>query len=241
MIVLGVIGGVVWLLLSPTFSVAELEVTGVQSSDTAEVLVDHRVTEGRPMILIRTGAIESTLLRDPWVERAEVALDWPRRVVVSIVERVPAAWVETSEGWARRAVDGVALPGASEPDETMPHIVLPAVGSASAESDPLVLGALEFVDALPVALGSNSVVDVRSGELWAVVAGFQVRLGRPTEMSDKALSLAALIAEDPAPGSVINVIAPTNPAVTPPTTVGEQGSGEQGDTGEESGSTNPEP
>jgi hypothetical protein len=54
------------------------------------------------------------------------------------------------------------------------------------------------------------------GELWAEVAGFQVRLGRAVEMRAKALSLAALIREQPAPGSILTLIAPTHPAVTPP-------------------------
>ncbi len=233
--VLAVLGGIVWLLLSPTFSVAAVEVSGVQSSETGAVLTANKVVVGRPLILIRPGDVEADLRADPWVKEASVSLDWPKGVIVAVSERSPVAWVETADGWYSRAVDGVALSGEMEPDDTMGQIRLPSVSAASAVESPLVLGALEFIETLPVALSSNAVVDERSGELWAVVGGFEVRLGRPVEMADKALSLATLLQEPIAVGSVINMIAPTNPAVAPPGTGGlvddEPVTGDDGESG----------
>lgn len=232
-----IVGGVTWLMLSPTFSVESVEVSGVQSSETSAVLAANKVVAGRPLILIRTGTVEEELLGDPWVKEASVDLDWPRGVVVAVSERSPLAWVETADGWHRRAVDGVPLPGESVPDDTMGQIRLPSVSADDAAEAPLVLGALEFIDTLPVALGSNAVVDERSGELWALVGGFEVRLGRPVEMADKALSLATLLQEPLVEGSVINMIAPTNPAVVPPgsqdATDGETGTGGEGRDGDD--------
>jgi len=232
--VIAIVGGVIWLVLSPTFSVESVEVSGVQSSDTSAVLAANRVVLGRPLILIRTEAVEKELLGDPWVKEASVELEWPRGVVVTVSERSPLAWVETAGGWHRRAVDGIPLPGESVPDDTMGQIRLPSVSSEDAAVAPLVLGALEFIDTLPVALGSNAVVDERSGELWALVAGFEVRLGRPVDMADKALSLATLLREPLVEGSVINMIAPTNPAVIAPgsqdATGAETGTGDEGAT-----------
>ncbi|MDP9144683.1 MAG: hypothetical protein M3N43_08295, partial [Actinomycetota bacterium] len=54
-----------------------------------------------------------------------------------------------------------------------------------------------------------------NGELWAEVSGFQVRLGRPIEMKAKALSLDALLREQPAADSTLTLIAPTHPAISP--------------------------
>lgn len=213
---LGVLGAVVWLLLSPSFSVRDFDLTGVHSSSTREILDQAQVVMGRPLVLIRPSSVEDTLLSDPWIREADVDLDWPNRAVVSINERTPVAWVESSEGWSRRAVDGVALPGVDVPDDTMAHIMIPGIGDDEIVGSLTALGALAFVDTLPVSLSSNAVIEERSGELWAVVAGFDVRLGRSSEMEAKALSLAALLAEPLVPGSEINVIAPTNPAVTPP-------------------------
>lgn len=239
---IAVVGGTIWLLLSPTFSVEALDVSGVQSSDTRAALSAHKVAEGRPLILIRSAAVEVQLLEDPWVKEADVTLDWPRRVVVTVTERTPVAWVETGGGWARRAVDGVALPGESQPDDIMGHIRLESVSETDAGESQLVLGSLEFIDTLPVALGSNAVVEVRSTELWAVVGGFEVRLGRPVEMADKALSLATLLLEPLEEGSLINMIAPTNPAVVAPGAsdgadpdAGEGGTGQEGENGDGNG------
>ncbi len=228
---LAVLGGLVWLFLSPTLSVTSVDVSGVQSSDTFEILEEQKVVAGRPLILIRSSSVEQALLGDLWVETASVELDWPQRVAVTIQERVAVAWVETSEGWAGRSVDGVALPGLDEPDSTLAHISLPLIEDADAIDSLTVLGALEFVANLPVSLSSNALVEEREGELWAVVSGFTVRLGRPTEMAEKALSLATLLEQEIPEDSVINVIAPTNPAVTPPTPPGEEQ--QEGETEEE--------
>lgn len=214
--VIAALAAVVWLLLSPTFSIRELEVSGVQASQATQILESEKVIEGRPLVLIRTGEVEANLLADPWIKSAKLDLDWPARVEVTIVERTPAAWVKTADGWAGRAVDGVILPGLEGPDDTMGSIRLPSLANEDALSSVELLGALEFVKALPVSLSAQARVVLRDGELWANVGGFDARLGRPVEMSAKALSISALLQEDLAPGSVLNVIAPTNPAVSNP-------------------------
>lgn len=213
---LGIMSAVVWLFLSPTLSADVVDVAGVGSSRANEILDEELVVTGRPLVLIRTNSVEDRLLSDPWIRSADVDIDWPNRVVVTIEERSPVAWVQTSGGWARRAVDGVALPGVDTPDDTMAHVMLPGVADANIYESFEVVGSLEFVAALPVSLSSNAVIEERGGELWAIVSGFDVRLGRPVEMEGKALTLATLLQENIIPGSEINLIAPTNPAVRPP-------------------------
>jgi cell division septal protein FtsQ len=216
LVVVGLIGGAAWLLLSPILSVDEVTTSGVEVSTTHSVLVAHDVIAGTPMILIRTGEIESALESDPWIREAVVELDWPGRVSVRVEERDPVAWLSTGEAWGRFAVDGVQLASAPEPDTSLPWIDLgPETGKD--EDAGRVLGALEFAAALPQELKEGTRVRVESdGELWAEVAGYQVRLGRAVEMAAKALSLAALIREQPASGSILTLLAPTHPAVTPP-------------------------
>lgn len=209
---------VTWLFLSPTLSVEVLELNGVQFSSAPAILDSERVEEGRPLILIRPGDVESALLEDPWIKTADVDLDWPKRVVVTVVERAPTAWVETAAGWARRAVDGVVLPGPAEPDGTLGVIAMPFLDDAVATQDETLRGALEFLDNLPSSLSAVARVEIRESELWAQVGGFDVRLGRPIEMAEKALTVATLLQEDLEPGSILNVIAPTNPAVSLPGT-----------------------
>ena len=217
LVALGFAGAVVWLFLSPLLSVASVTTSGIAASSADTVLVEHDVVEGTPLILIRPNDVERALESDPWIRESVVELDWPTGVVVRVQERVPAAWLETNEGWGLFAVDGVQLGTAPDPDPAMPWIELGAISAEETESSRDVLGSLEFVATLPEELRATA--RVRSepgGEIWAEVAGFQVRLGRPVEMGAKALSLAALLREKPAPGSTLTLIAPTHPAVQPP-------------------------
>jgi cell division protein FtsQ len=217
LVALGFAGAVVWLFLSPLLSVASVTTSGIAASSADSVLFEHDVVEGTPLILIRPNDVESALESDPWVRESVVELDWPTGVVVRVQERVPAAWLETNEGWGLFAVDGVQLGTAADPDRAMPWIELGAIPADETESSQEVLGSLEFVATLPDELRATA--RVRSepgGEIWAEVAGFQVRLGRPVQMGAKALSLAALLREEPAPGSTLTLIAPTHPAVLPP-------------------------
>jgi hypothetical protein len=97
----------------------------------------------------------------------------------------------------------------------MPWVQIGGVG-ATAVPTPALLGSLEFAANLTEELRPGAKLRTEAGgELWAEVGGYQVRLGRPVEMGEKALSLAALLREQPPAGSILTLIAPTNPAITP--------------------------
>lgn len=219
LIVIAILGAAVWLVLSPLLSVEEVIVDGIIASDAHGTLADQEVVVGRPMALIRADDVERALEADPWVKEATVLKRWPHLVVVEIEERAPIAWVETGEGWDWRAVDGVVVPSAGEPEPSMPHLSFPTLTAADAGESTVVLGALEFADALPRDLWEGTKVQVgEDDELWAEVSGYSVRLGRPVEMKEKALSLGALLSQPPPAGSTLVLIAPTNPAIAPPET-----------------------
>jgi hypothetical protein len=124
--------------------------------------------------------------------------------------------VETDEGWGLYAADGDRLGTAPDPEPAMPWVQIGAVDPTAGEPTSELLGALEFAAGLSEDLLAGARVRTEGGgELWAEVGGYQVRLGRPVEMREKALSLAALLREQPPGGSTLNLIAPTNPAITP--------------------------
>lgn len=216
LVAFGLIGALVWVFLSPLLSVATVTTTGINASTAASILAEERVVEGTPLALIRTGHVERALETDPWVRESVVELDWPQGVVVEVEERVPVAWVETDEGWGLYAVDGVRLTTAPDPGTEMPLIQIGAVDATAEESSPELLGSLEFAAGLSEELKPGARLRTEGGgELWAEVMGYQVRLGRAVEMNQKALSLAALIREQPPEGSILTLIAPTNPAISP--------------------------
>ncbi len=226
-----VLGSLVWLAFSPWLSVSQVTTSGIRNSETNSALVEEGVVAGTPMILIGAPAVEERLqlLADPWVAEADVRLEWPDEVTVDIVERVPTAWVRTKGGWARRAVDGVELPSTADPDPEMAWIEMQQVLDEDVGESVEVLGALEFVESLPNRLHPGTVVRIVDGEVWATVDGFQVRLGRAVDMTEKAVSLDALLGEDIPEGSTLNLIAPTNPAYKSPAQTGSQdGDGETG-------------
>jgi cell division protein FtsQ len=232
LVVIVLAGASAWLLFSPWLSVGRVETDGIVSSSANSILADSGVRAGAAMILIDPGKVESRLLEDPWISQATVSRDWPDLVTVHVEERLPVAWVRSAEGWARRAVDGVALPSAPEPDDSMGRIEMSEVGESETTTSPELLGALEFMSALDSDLHDGAIVSLRDGMLWATVEGFEIRLGRATEMTQKALSLAALLDEGLTPGTLVNLIAPTHPATTTPS-LGDESDDADGDNGEE--------
>ncbi|MGH3650464.1 MAG: cell division protein FtsQ/DivIB, partial [Acidimicrobiia bacterium] len=173
------------------------------------------VIAGTPMIRISASDVETVLLDDPWVAETTVGLHWPDVVSVEVVERTPLAWVQNAKGWTRRAGDAVALPSPDTPDDDLAWIEMPGLADDAATMASVdLLGALEFVEALPVGLRAGTVLRSDEGEIWASVMGHQVRLGRGVDMTEKALALDALLGEGIARGSTVVLIAPTNPAVT---------------------------
>lgn len=215
LIALILVSAVAWVAMSPWMSISQVRSTGIVSSDAHEIMVEQGLVAGTPLILVRSGQVEEALEEDPWISDARVHLNWPDEAVVRVIERTPVAWVRTSDGWTRRALDGVALPSPPGPRAGMAWVELPGILSDQAVSSQWVLGAVEFADALGQDYG-DAVVRLQGEELWASIGGYEARLGRPVDMAAKARSLLALLEEEPPPGSVLVLIAPGHPAVKPP-------------------------
>ena len=233
LVLIGVVGAAVWFLFSPWMRVTQVRTSGIVVSDSYSILAANRVVAGTPMILLQPGQVEEALEQDPWVRSARVHRQWPDEVIVRVEERTPAAWVETSAGWIRRAADGVALPSPRQPGDDLPQIRLPDITEDEAATSPWVLGAITFVQTLQEVGGVSSDLWMEEGELWGEVGGFVVRLGRPVEMEAKAFSLLALLSEPLPEGATLVLIAPDRPAVSPPPTeAGEEGAVTEGEGGE---------
>ncbi len=137
----------------------------------------------------------------------------PDAIEVVVDERVPFAWVQTESTWSVIAEDLVVLRTDLEPGG--PAFVLEALPRDRGHRlrDPRVAGGVTFLAGLPIDSRKQVSMFEQDGELWANVAGMSVRLGLPTEMKEKAAALLAILEEEIPPGSVINLVAPTRPAV----------------------------
>ncbi|NND84933.1 MAG: FtsQ-type POTRA domain-containing protein [Acidimicrobiia bacterium] len=217
--ILLVLVGLGWLVQSDPFRVAAIEMSGVARSGTESILSEEQVLEGRPMVLIRPGTVEEALATDPWIIEATVGLTFPDLVEVVVRERSPAAWLASGSARLLLAADGVVVPGDGVEDP-LPLVSMGGVAPVEPGevlTDPRAEAALTFLTTLDPLLAARGVLLERApDDLWFSVPGLDVRLGRPIEMAEKAAALTALLDRGVPPGSEVNLIAPTRPAVSTP-------------------------
>ncbi len=218
LVAVGLVAAGVWTLNSPLFSVTSIEISGVVASNAEQVVSEAGVEPGVPLISLDTTSVEEAIETDPRVVSAAVSRNWPQTVVVEVQERFPVAWVVSPAGSVHVAADGVVIEvGSRAVDAPMVRtFTQEALSPGQAIIDPVVLGGIEFLDALRADLAEAAVVDATGAELTATVAGFRVRLGFPSEMASKAAVLAAVVDSEPEEGSEITLLAPERPAVLEP-------------------------
>lgn len=209
----GFVGLVFWVMTSPWLSVQEIRIFGADRSDPAGILAAQHVVDGRPLVAIRPQRVVEALQADPWVAAASVDLVFPDAVEVTVEERRPVAWLTVGAGWALVADDGVVVDHAEVPggDDPVIRISTEDPGLGEPLDDVTVTGIVTFLDALPAELARGAVARITDGEVWALITGRNVRLGRPIEMGEKAAAVAAVI--DRSTEGVIDVIAPARPAL----------------------------
>lgn len=212
-----------WLIRSPLLSVSTITIEGADKSDPARAISDLGVSVGMPTIDVNGGAVRLAVESEPWVDTADVSVRWPGSVVVTVSEHVPLAPATSGNEWMILSADAAVLEPIKAPADDVFVVDIDVSGTPIGGSvdDPVVQGALVFGSALRPDLAIDAVMFAESGGLAATVSGHIVRLGRPIELADKALVLAALIDSGLPEGAEINLIAPTRPAVTNPQPVVE--------------------
>ena len=211
LLIVGVAASTLAVLRSGLFSLDRIDVQGESQTDPVAIVAAVGVSPGVPLIEIDLDEAKDALEADPRVMSADVGRRWPTGLEIQVVERFGVAWVDRGQGWQFLAVDGVVLE-AGEPGPVAPRI------RSTLQEDRAVEAALQFVDALADPLRAGMVIDARTQELSATWNGLLIRLGRPTDMVEKARALVVVIADEPESGSEITLIAPERPAVLPPTT-----------------------
>jgi cell division protein FtsQ len=211
---------VAWAAQSPLFSVAAIEMDGAFNARVGEVLAEQDVYPGRPLVLIRTGAVEAALEADPWVKEATVRRRFPDRIEVRITERREVAAVVVAEGWQTVSDDGRVMELVTEAPVGLAQVG-PRVAFGGGETlTETMTGVVEFVAALPDDLMGRTTITAAGPELVADVDAHRVRLGTASHMAAKAVALVAVLADDRlAPDAIIDLIAPSRPAVSAPAAV----------------------
>jgi len=210
------VGAVVWVLQSPLLEVRTIGVYGVNRSSVAEALQNAGVEVGSPMVRVSVAKLEILLEEDPWVASAHVERTFPHTVEIDVSERSVAAGVTSRSGWMLLSMDGIVLGPADSLPDGAARLVMENVDPGPAGEPPqseMIAGGLEFATTLRPDLRGGVSIRIRDGELWASMDSVSVRLGPPLEMAAKAKALEALLETGVPDGAVINLIAPSRPAV----------------------------
>lgn len=213
-----VVVGSFWLIRSPVLSIRTVEITGAVQTDPAAVIAALGMGVGTPTIDVDGGVIASAIDDDPWVADVSVSVLWPGTLVVDVVEHAPFAVVQSGDAWLWASVDGAIIEAAPAPvvGQSVVAIDLGTTAIGDTTVDRRILGGLTFLASLPEDLAADAVITAVDDAVWAVVAGHDVRLGRPVDMEMKAAVLTQLIATGIDADASIDLIAPLRPAVANP-------------------------
>jgi cell division protein FtsQ len=208
--------GSLWLVRSPVLSIRQVDVTGAQFSDPRAVVRALGMDIGTATIDIDSDVIARSILEDPWVASATVDVVWPGSIIIEVTERTPVAPVLAGGLWMLVASDGGVIKSILDPGSESALVAIDQgfLDPGDVISDPLTLGALEFIENLGNESRSGARIQSDGEGVTAEIAGHAVRLGRPVDMAKKARVLEALLETGIEPGASIDLIAPLRPAVT---------------------------
>src|SRR5712691_7275920 len=175
-----------WLLTTPRFAVASVDVRGASRVPTVQILAAAAVEPGTSLFRLDPGAVARRVEAIPEVRRADVVREFPNRIVISVEERRPFTLVHSGRlHWIDE--EGRVL-GAS------PEAVIPQVPVVSGLSDdelasmksapsPKALAAIALIRAL-LRTGSALAAEISEidmsrtdGPVLYTVDGVEVRLG----------------------------------------------------------------
>ena len=127
MAALGVLGGAVWggrqvLLNDPRFFLSSVELRGGQFAARSQVEDQFVSDRGRSLLRVPLDERRRAVEAISWVRAAVITRVFPDRIAVAIEERVPVAFVWTSDGIALMDAEGVILEMPPQASFTFPVV-----------------------------------------------------------------------------------------------------------------------
>lgn len=180
----GLTANLKWLLTSPRFAVAAVDVQGAHRLTEQEILAAAEIAPGQNLFRVDRAEVAARLARLPAVKRAEVIRAFPNRVTLIVEERVPFTLAQAGRlYWLDE--EGVSL--GPEPRAVAPRLPLitglrpgelgggqPAAGARAAIS---ILRSLLRVGSALTREISEIDVGGPEGPVLYTVDGVEVRLG----------------------------------------------------------------
>jgi len=209
-VVVAIVGVGLGLILyfTPAMSARNIVVTGIGSVSREEVLDAARVRPGTPLLQINTNQVADRVAAIRRVASARVQRQYPSALRITVVERVPVAVKDFSDGphlFDRDGVDFATAP----PPPALPYIDVADPGP----SDPATKAALQVLIALrPEVAGQVGRIAAPSVASITLTLndGRVVIWGTTDRTEEKAEKLAALLTQ---PGRTYDVSSPDLPTV----------------------------
>jgi cell division protein FtsQ len=196
------------LYFTPAMSARNIVVTGIGTVTREEVLDAARVRPGTPLLQINTNQVADRVAAIRRVASARVQRQYPSALRITIVERVPVAVKDFSDGphlFDRDGVDFATAP----PPPALPYLEVANPGP----SDPATKAALQVLTALrPEVAGQVGRIAAPSvASITLTLGDGRVVIWGTTDRTDeKAEKLAALLTQ---PGKTYDVSSPDLPTV----------------------------
>lgn len=190
----GVLALIGYLVLWHTslIAVSGVRVQGAKAVPAATVLKAAQIPDGSPMAALDPAAAAARIERIPQIASATVRKDWPGTVVISVVERVPAALVPDAGGYAVVDRGGVVFGQSATVRSGLPVIDV----SGAAKAAQVVPGALAALRALPADV-DRRISSITATDPYAITLtltdGVTVNWGGGDGAVDKARDLVALM------------------------------------------------
>jgi hypothetical protein len=134
-----------------------------------------------------------------------------------VLEHTPTAWVGEGSDWVLLSAAGAVVARASEPEAGLLVARLPwDLGRVGEQPSGPEWAELAGLAGALAELAPVCEVYSEEGDLWLAARGWRARLGPAEDLADKGRALIALLATDLPDGAVIDLVAPTRPAVSVP-------------------------
>ncbi|MFD4368805.1 cell division protein FtsQ/DivIB [Rhodococcus sp. NPDC058521] len=200
------LAAVAWF--TPVMSVRDVEVDGVETVSSDEVLAVLDVPRGQPLLRVDTGGAAARVAQIPKVESVRVQRMYPSTIRVTVTERKPVVFVDAPDGTHlldKDAVDYEVAP----PPPGVPRLVTQSPGFG----DPNTEAALEVLSSMPAQL-REQVGEVSADSISHISATLhdgRVVVWGGTEKSERkgAVTLPLLTQ----PGQTYDVSSPDLPTV----------------------------
>jgi cell division protein FtsQ len=210
--------------MSALLDIDRIAIEGARHTSAGELARAAQVDRGDPLLYVDLAKVRRNLEGLPWVASADVSRRWPGTLGIAVVERVPVGVLPARDGgWVISAADGRLLDAPKDAPAGLPIVQGVGLGGVPGEMAPETAeGALRVAAALPPSMREHVVaVSVARDDTvrlrFTVGEGHvvDVRFGRPENVTDKLVSLGALLEGAELGGiTAIDLRVPGVPAVT---------------------------